>query len=96
MNEGFGKDFKRKGNSMQRSGTFIEPPDSENRNVAVLIPFPKIRSERTTILKACGYGRWLVPGAPAIAKAILAHHVYRYAEVRPSLALACLSGCKDI
>ena len=30
MNEGFGKDFYRQGNSMKRSGPFSEPPDSEN------------------------------------------------------------------
>ena len=30
MNEGFGKDFYRKGNSVKRSGPFSEPPDSEN------------------------------------------------------------------
>ena len=44
MNEGFGKDFYRKGNSVKRFGPFTEPPDSENRKVAVLIPFPKISS----------------------------------------------------
>ena len=30
MNEGFGKDFYRKDNSVKRFGPFIEPPDSEN------------------------------------------------------------------
>ena len=30
MNERFGKDFYRKGNSMKRSEPFSEPPDSEN------------------------------------------------------------------
>ena len=30
MNEGFGKDFYRKGNSVKRSGPFSEPPDFEN------------------------------------------------------------------
>ena len=30
MNEGFGKDFHRKGNSMKRPRPFNEPPDSEN------------------------------------------------------------------
>ena len=29
MNEGFGKDFYRNGNSVKRSGPFSEPPDSE-------------------------------------------------------------------
>ena len=29
MNEGLGKDFYRKGNSVKRSGPFSEPPDSE-------------------------------------------------------------------
>ena len=29
MNEGFGKDFYRKGNSVKRSGPFSELPDSE-------------------------------------------------------------------
>ena len=41
MNGGFGKDLYRKGNSVKRSGPFSELPDSENRKVAVLIPFPK-------------------------------------------------------
>ena len=30
MNEGFGKDFYRKGNSVKTFGPFTEPPDSEN------------------------------------------------------------------
>ena len=30
MNEGFGKDFYRKGNSVKSSGPFSEPLDSEN------------------------------------------------------------------
>ena len=30
MNEGFGKDVYREGNSVKRSGPFSEPPDSEN------------------------------------------------------------------
>ena len=30
MNEGFGEDFYRKDNAVKRSGTFSEPPDSEN------------------------------------------------------------------
>ena len=30
VNEGFGKDFYRKGNSVKRSGPFSEPPDSKN------------------------------------------------------------------
>ena len=30
MNEGLGKDFYRKGNSVKRSGPFSEPLDSEN------------------------------------------------------------------
>ena len=44
VNEGFGKDFYRKGNSVKRSGPFSEPPDSENWKVAVQIHFPKISS----------------------------------------------------
>ena len=44
MNQGFGKDFYKKGNSVKRFGPFTEPPDSENWKVAVLIPFPKISS----------------------------------------------------
>ena len=44
VNEGFGKDFYRKDNSVKRSGPFGEPPDSEICKVAVLIPFPKISS----------------------------------------------------
>ena len=30
VNEGLGKDFYRKGNSVKRFGPFTEPPDSEN------------------------------------------------------------------
>ena len=30
VNQGFGKDFYRKGNSVKRFGRFTEPPDSEN------------------------------------------------------------------
>ena len=30
VNEGFGKDFYRKGNSVKRFRPFTEPPDSEN------------------------------------------------------------------
>ena len=30
VNEGFGEDLYRKGNSVKRSGPFSEPPDSEN------------------------------------------------------------------
>ena len=30
VNEGFAKDFYRKGNSVKRSRPFSEPPDSEN------------------------------------------------------------------
>ena len=30
MNEGFGTDLYRKGNSVKRSGPFIKLPDSEN------------------------------------------------------------------
>ena len=44
MNKEFGKDFYRRGNSMKRFGPFSEPPDFENRKVAVLIPFQKISS----------------------------------------------------
>ena len=30
VNQGFGKDFYRKGNSVKRFGSFTEPPGSEN------------------------------------------------------------------
>ena len=30
VNQGFGKEFYRKGNSVKRFGPFTEPPDSEN------------------------------------------------------------------
>ena len=49
MNEGFGKDFDRKGNSVKRSGPFSEPLDSENGKVAVQIHFPKISSYSSTV-----------------------------------------------
>ena len=44
MNQAFGKDFYRKGNSVKRFRPFSEPPDSEKWKVAVLIPFPKSSS----------------------------------------------------
>ena len=44
VKQGFGKEFHRKSNSVKRFGPFTELPDSENGKVAVLIPFPKIRS----------------------------------------------------
>ena len=44
VNERFGKDFYRTGNSVKSFVQNTEPPDSENRKVAVLIPFPKISS----------------------------------------------------
>ena len=52
VNEGFGKDFYRKGNSLKMSGPFSQPPDSENWQVAVLILFPKISSY------SCHQARW--------------------------------------
>ena len=45
MNEGFGKDFYRKGNSVKRFGPFSEPLDSQNWKAAVLIPFPKGKNQ---------------------------------------------------
>ena len=44
VNEGFGKEFHRKGNSVKRLGPFSELQDSENWEVAVLITFPKLHS----------------------------------------------------
>ena len=55
MNEAFGKDFYRKGNSVKRSGPFSEPPDSENRKVAVQIHFPKISSFPKTQIFPCNH-----------------------------------------
>ena len=52
VNEGLGKDFYRKGNSVKRFGPFTELPDSENRKVAVLIPFPKSALKLFEILRA--------------------------------------------
>ena len=40
MNQGFGKDFYRKGSSVKRFGPFTEPPDSEDWKVAVLKAHP--------------------------------------------------------
>ena len=48
VNQGFGKNFYRKGNSVKRFGPFTESQDSENWKVAVLIPFPKISSYQMT------------------------------------------------
>ena len=67
VNEGFGKDFYRKGNSVKRSGPFGEPPDSENWKVAVLIPFPKISTEwidtQVKIVGLCS-ACWAIAGLP--------------------------------
>ena len=41
VNEGFGKDFHRKCNSVKRSGPFSAPPASEDWKFAVLIPSRK-------------------------------------------------------
>ena len=38
MNEGFGKDFYRKGNSAKRFGPFTAPPDSETEKLLSLSP----------------------------------------------------------
>ena len=37
VNEGFGKDFYRKGTSVKRSGPFSEPPDSEKKKTEKLL-----------------------------------------------------------
>ena len=59
MKGGFGKDFYRKGNSVKRSGPFSEPPDSENRKVAVQIHFPKSApSPVTSPLQGVNTGRF--------------------------------------
>ena len=55
MNEGFGKDLYRKGNSVERSGPFSEPLDSENSKVAVLIPLPKISSYKGVLRERGGF-----------------------------------------
>ena len=34
MNEGFGKDFYRKGNSVKSFGPFTEPPHSDSKSCA--------------------------------------------------------------
>ena len=74
VNQGFGKDFYRKGNSVKSFGPFIEPSDSENWKVAILIPFPKISSYENRIsrrnftgrvkfqcfFKAMPHGKWLL------------------------------------
>ena len=44
VNEGFGKDSYKQGNSVKRSGPFNAPLDSENWKVAALVPCPKISS----------------------------------------------------
>ena len=41
MNEGFGLDFYRKGNSMKRSGPFNEPPESETEKLLSSSPSRK-------------------------------------------------------
>ena len=50
MNEGFGKDLYRKGNSVKRSGPFGEPPDSENEKL--LCSSPSRKSARTLFLES--------------------------------------------
>ena len=41
MNEEFGKDFYRKGNSVKRCGLFSEPPDSEKLKSCCSHPLPE-------------------------------------------------------
>ena len=43
VNEGFGKDLYRKGNSVKRFGPFIEPPDSENCKSGAREPPPILK-----------------------------------------------------
>ena len=54
VNEGFGKDFYRKGNSVKRSGPFSELQDSENWKVAVPQGLPKNQLLHG-IFSACRY-----------------------------------------
>ena len=49
MNEGFGKDFYRKGNSVKRSGPFTEPPDSETEKLLSSSPSRKSALSDITI-----------------------------------------------
>ena len=55
VNEGFRKDFYRKGNSVKRSGPFSEPPGSENSKVAV---FMMTSRSRKSALKFIGNKNW--------------------------------------
>ena len=55
MNEGFGKDFYRKGNSAKRSGPFSEPPDSENEK----LPSSSESPSRKSALRLCFGGPYL-------------------------------------
>ena len=41
MNESFGKNFYRKGNSVKRFGAFTEPPDSEKLRSCCPHPLPE-------------------------------------------------------
>ena len=58
VNQGLGKDFYRKGNSVKRFGLFAEPPDSQNWKLAVLIPFPKIISYLCLHYYCLFWGNW--------------------------------------
>ena len=56
MNEGFGKDFYRKDNSVKRSGPFSESSDSENSKNCCPHPLPKISSRASSVLLGCEHG----------------------------------------
>ena len=45
VNQGFGKDFYRKGNSVKRFGPFTEPPDSQTEKLLSYSPSRKSASQ---------------------------------------------------
>ena len=53
MNEGFGKDFYRKGNSVKRFGAFTELPDSETEKSLSSSSSQKISSYATLHTISC-------------------------------------------
>ena len=57
VNEGFGKDFYRKGNSVKRSGPFTEPPDSEIEELLSSSPSRKSALMNSPNRKAAGRNR---------------------------------------
>ena len=70
VNEGFGKDFYRKGNSVKRSGPFSEPPDAETEKLLSSSPsenqFLSRDKECLRTTRGAGQGKEEGPGLSSL------------------------------